>query len=595
MKNKIKTLIFGFGILGLSNLFMSCGIGEKLPLPSLSSQPTVQPSEDNNSSVIELSQQEKIYQLAKASGYSGSYEEWLDSIKGDEVEISIINNAIQWKYVSSDEWNMLLDLNSLKGEDGKDGEDGLTPFIGSNGNWWIGDNDTGISATGGESVVIPENEKFSVTFHYQDGTTKQIEVEKGNTIDEELVEEIKGYTFNGWEYENTGKMWEFSFYPVTKDMNLYASFEKINYNIILNLNGGYCGVSSLNVSYGEEYQLPLPEKIGCSFMGWYMEDNLMETSGHYYYEKDIILTAKWEREIFEDPDHYYHVVGNNEYKYNDNWTNNEWGAYEHNKLTPISLNEVKDLDADLYNKLAEKDIKYLYSTEIRLGVNETGWTNKSLINGKVYVQDGSYSFKIISSHYEETDGFYVTEKWMPDPYTTHVESLTPETLFIPQWAETKDEFGFSWVDNPVCIGQGGVYTVVFAAYDNESAAQQAGAGFGLILKEIHPNALPHIEYSENENFSIIGSMSSWSEDYLQLSKTGEGFYETSFTINAGDSFVIRTNNSWEKTFGSEYVTNKEELEGLFGFDESNHITCLHGGTYYITFNLYALEIYIYQA
>ena len=29
-----------------------------------------------------------------------------------------------------------------------DGEDGQTPHIGGNGNWWIGDNDTGIPATG---------------------------------------------------------------------------------------------------------------------------------------------------------------------------------------------------------------------------------------------------------------------------------------------------------------------------------------------------------------------------------------------------------------------------------------------------------------
>ena len=32
------------------------------------------------------------------------------------------------------------------GEDGKDGADGLTPTIGENGNWWIGDTDTGVKA-----------------------------------------------------------------------------------------------------------------------------------------------------------------------------------------------------------------------------------------------------------------------------------------------------------------------------------------------------------------------------------------------------------------------------------------------------------------
>lgn len=32
------------------------------------------------------------------------------------------------------------------GKDGENGKDGLTPFIGENGNWWIGDTDTGIKA-----------------------------------------------------------------------------------------------------------------------------------------------------------------------------------------------------------------------------------------------------------------------------------------------------------------------------------------------------------------------------------------------------------------------------------------------------------------
>ncbi|MDO4770776.1 hypothetical protein [Porphyromonas sp.] len=36
----------------------------------------------------------------------------------------------------------------LKGKDGKDGKDGVTPHIGENGNWWIGDFDTKVPARG---------------------------------------------------------------------------------------------------------------------------------------------------------------------------------------------------------------------------------------------------------------------------------------------------------------------------------------------------------------------------------------------------------------------------------------------------------------
>ena len=38
--------------------------------------------------------------------------------------------------------------NGVDGKDGADGEDGQTPYIGENGNWWIGDTDTGVKAAG---------------------------------------------------------------------------------------------------------------------------------------------------------------------------------------------------------------------------------------------------------------------------------------------------------------------------------------------------------------------------------------------------------------------------------------------------------------
>ena len=47
------------------------------------------------------------------------------------------------------------------GKDGENGKDGLTPFIGENGNWWIGDTDTGVKAvaeqtaqTGTDTITV---------------------------------------------------------------------------------------------------------------------------------------------------------------------------------------------------------------------------------------------------------------------------------------------------------------------------------------------------------------------------------------------------------------------------------------------------------
>ncbi|MBO5892206.1 MAG: leucine-rich repeat domain-containing protein, partial [Oscillospiraceae bacterium] len=45
-------------------------------------------------------------------------------------------------------------INGADGKDGVDGKDGLTPFIGENDNWWIGDTDTGMKASTDASVPV---------------------------------------------------------------------------------------------------------------------------------------------------------------------------------------------------------------------------------------------------------------------------------------------------------------------------------------------------------------------------------------------------------------------------------------------------------
>lgn len=45
------------------------------------------------------------------------------------------------------------DSGEFDGDPGKDGEDGETPYIGANGNWWIGNNDTGTIANGMTQVT----------------------------------------------------------------------------------------------------------------------------------------------------------------------------------------------------------------------------------------------------------------------------------------------------------------------------------------------------------------------------------------------------------------------------------------------------------
>lgn len=76
---------------------------------------------------------------------------------GREVELQNSGTAIQWRYVGESEWKDLVQLSEItgpagssgpKGDPGEKGADGITPTIGENGNWFLGDEDTGKPSRG---------------------------------------------------------------------------------------------------------------------------------------------------------------------------------------------------------------------------------------------------------------------------------------------------------------------------------------------------------------------------------------------------------------------------------------------------------------
>lgn len=110
-----------------------------------------------------------------------------------------------------------------------------------------------------------------------------------------------GYSFVGWYFFKDDTEIEFtSDYLkdklLTADLNLYAKFVASDLNVSLNLNGGTCNVNSINVTFGEEFNLPIPVKDGYDFDGWYNDELKIETDTWHY--NATTLTAKWNK-IFE--------------------------------------------------------------------------------------------------------------------------------------------------------------------------------------------------------------------------------------------------------------------------------------------------------
>ena len=118
---------------------------------------------------------QNLVAIADITGPTG--QNGKDGANGKPPEFHVNENTLQWRYVGDEIWLNLYDLTALKGADGRDGvdgkdgingqdgrdgadgtngqngsdgKDGNTPFIGENGNWWIGTTDTGVKATGAD-------------------------------------------------------------------------------------------------------------------------------------------------------------------------------------------------------------------------------------------------------------------------------------------------------------------------------------------------------------------------------------------------------------------------------------------------------------
>ena len=167
---------------------------------------------------------------------------------------------------------------SAQGDPGKDGK---TPYIGSNGNWWIGDEDTGISAQGdpgkdGKTPYIGSNGNWWIG---DEDTGISAQGEKGDTpvitIGENGNRFIDGV--------DTGK-------PATITESHTVSFDP---------QGGIMPIGKPTIMEVLEgmtiFQLPIPTRNDYEFLGWFTGFDVNDgqfTSTTPVYD-DLQLVARW--------------------------------------------------------------------------------------------------------------------------------------------------------------------------------------------------------------------------------------------------------------------------------------------------------------
>ena len=144
-----------------------------------------------NDRLEEVGKGNSAYDLAVYNGYTGTEEEWLESLKGETWSIDptskhwMRNGNIDTGIVAegADGYTPVISIRSSDNHwiiDGVDtgivskGEDGNVPYIGNNGNWWIDGTDTGNSSIGRGILSIDKNSDEEIIITYTDNTTTNL-------------------------------------------------------------------------------------------------------------------------------------------------------------------------------------------------------------------------------------------------------------------------------------------------------------------------------------------------------------------------------------------------------------------------------------
>ena len=157
-----------------------------------------------------------------------------------------------------------------------------------------------VSGTGSNrdqyKAVVRRREVYTVTYSFGGGIADVTE-----QVEEDALAPFKdasrdGYTFTGWS--SNGEAWDFESDRVTGDVTLTAGWSANSYRVTFDGAGG-SAVDEAQVTFGEEFSLEVPTRVGYTFVGWKTADGVAVTdgrgvgTGEWGIAEDVVLTAAW--------------------------------------------------------------------------------------------------------------------------------------------------------------------------------------------------------------------------------------------------------------------------------------------------------------
>lgn len=236
-------------------------------------------------------------------------------------------------------------------------------------------------------LIIRRKPIYTVTFNAEGGSDVEPQrVQEGDLIEPPTSEKI-GYELGGWSYDFTQ--------PVTQNITANAIWKAKEYNVTLNTDGGSLDGQIVKVVYDSAFELPVPEKDGCKFVGWIYNGAAFE-NGVWTIDGDITVSASWQKETYKIT--YYLDDGQN------------------NSLNPDSF--------------TVDDIPYTLSDATKQGYVFDGWYTKDFAekvekitdcrNTELYAAFRAEGFVYALS---EDKTFYVVEKYSGTDRVVAVENI----------------------------------------------------------------------------------------------------------------------------------------------------------------------------
>lgn len=94
--------------------------------------------------------------------------------------------------------------------------------------------------------------------------------------------------------------WSESLINISEDIDVYPLYSHTGFEIEFHGNNGIEYSDEINIDYGSSVELPVPEKVGYTFVGWFTGETVNDEqfSNESQITSSLVLFARWETEIY---------------------------------------------------------------------------------------------------------------------------------------------------------------------------------------------------------------------------------------------------------------------------------------------------------